>query len=51
MEILGHKTRSIFDRYNVTSEEDRRQAAARAGVAPVGEALGKNGEKSGGDVR
>jgi integrase len=50
MEILGHKTRSIFDRYNVSSEEDRRQAAARAGASPVGERLGENGEKTGGDA-
>jgi integrase len=28
MKILGHKTMSIFDRYNVTSEDDLRQAAS-----------------------
>jgi hypothetical protein len=33
MKLTGHKTRSVFDRYNISSLEDHREAPTRLGQA------------------
>jgi hypothetical protein len=41
MKIIGHKTRSIFDRYDIKNEDDLREAAQKVSE------LGRNGKKAG----
>jgi hypothetical protein len=41
MQILGHRTRSILDRYNIVSESDLREAARRVTLLRNGGEMGK----------
>src|SRR4029077_16584725 len=50
MKITGHLTRSVFDRYDITSEEDLAEAARKLQVLTTGTISGTIGTPSAGEL-
>ena len=47
MAVTGHKTRAIFDRYNIVNEADLREADSKVGAYVRERATDENGHNSG----
>jgi len=45
MELVGHRTEEIYNRYNITSDSDRRDAARKLDVAVAAPAFGQQGRR------
>ena len=45
MQLTGHKTRSVFDRYDIVNEQDLRDSAAKLNVLLTGTKTGTMGRR------